>query len=79
MQIKSAKTEENSVDFTQADAISRIMTPCIKCKDFEPHRYEDGKMICDRCGTDMGDLSITRMFRKAPIGSIVVRQERDDP
>ena len=72
--IEVAESEEKSVDL-----LWMTLTPCPKCMDFEPYRYEDGKMICDRCGADMGDIYMTRAFHKTPIGAIVVRDERDEP
>jgi len=66
--------EDKTVDFKP----QQILTPCPKCKDYVPHRYEDGKMFCDICNADMGDLYMTRSFHRAPFGIIVVRQERDE-
>ena len=68
------KTEDKIVDFEP----QQILTPCQSCRSYVPHRFEDGKMICDICNTDMGGIYMTRSFHSVEKGIIVVRQERDE-
>ena len=56
-----------------------LLTWCPECKKVAPHRYENRDavqcMICEWCGGNMGDINLTRQWRKAPEGTIVVRDE----
>jgi hypothetical protein len=56
-----------------------VLTWCPECKQMAPYRWENRGdvwcFICEWCGGNMGDVYLTRMFYKAPEGTIVVRDE----